>query len=250
MVQFQTESKSKHRRPMSQLKDNQRERKFSPLPQLVTVHLAWERDQVASEVKQMALGPGQVNRPSRVCNDLIQGILQPTSSTDCLSKFQRESQSSTNQPTRVSLYREFECAVVQSLSCVQLFWDPMDCSSPDSSVHGISQARILQLLPFPSPGDLPDPGIQPVSPAFQADCLLSEPPRKPKSTGLGNSQLLQGNFPTQESNQGLQHCRQIFYQLSYQGSPCLRIQIQKNIVNTDVKEHTANVFLYGFKAFI
>jgi len=35
-------------------------------------------------------------------------------------------------------------------------------------------------LPFPSPGDLPDPGIEPRSPTLQADALLSEPPGKPK----------------------------------------------------------------------
>ena len=63
------------------------------------------------------------------------------------------------------------------------------------------------------------------------------------NTAVGNLSLLQGIFLTQELNQGLQHCRQIFYQLSYQGSPCLRIQIQKHIAKTDVKEHTANVFL-------
>ena len=39
----------------------------------------------------------------------------------------------------------------------------MNCSLPGSSVHGISQARILELVPFPSPGDLPDPRIEPVS---------------------------------------------------------------------------------------
>ena len=44
-----------------------------------------------------------------------------------------------------------------------------------SSVHGILQARILE-LPFPSPGDLPDPGIKPRFPALQVDSLLSEPP--------------------------------------------------------------------------
>ena len=53
--------------------------------------------------------------------------------------------------------------------------DPMDCSPPGSSVHGILQARILE-LPFPSPGDLPDPGIKPRFPALQVDSLLSEPP--------------------------------------------------------------------------
>ena len=45
-----------------------------------------------------------------------------------------------------------------------------------SFVHGIFQAGILGGLPFPSPGDLPDPGIEPGSPALQADSLLSEPP--------------------------------------------------------------------------
>ena len=52
------------------------------------------------------------------------------------------------------------CLVIKSC----LFCDPMDCSPPGSSVHGISQARILKWLPFPSPGDLPDPGITPASP--------------------------------------------------------------------------------------
>ena len=52
----------------------------------------------------------------------------------------------------------------------------MDCSPPGSCVHGISQARVLSGLPFPSPGDLPDAGIKPGSPTLQADALPSEPP--------------------------------------------------------------------------
>ena len=40
-----------------------------------------------------------------------------------------------------------------------------------------------------------------------------------QNTGVGSLSLLQGTFPTQESNQGLPHCRQILYQLSYKGSP-------------------------------
>ena len=58
-------------------------------------------------------------------------------------------------------------------------------------------------LPFPPPGDLPIPGIKlvsPVSPALQADSLLSESPGKPKSTGVGGLSLLQGIFPIQEPN--------------------------------------------------
>ena len=59
--------------------------------------------------------------------------------------------------------------------------DPMDCSLPGASVHGILQERILELvgLPFPSPGHLPDPGFEPQSPALQADSLQSETPEKP-----------------------------------------------------------------------
>ena len=55
----------------------------------------------------------------------------------------------------------------------------MDCSPPGSSVHGILQARILEQVAFPSPGDLPNPGIEPRSPALQADSLPYEPPGKP-----------------------------------------------------------------------
>ena len=57
--------------------------------------------------------------------------------------------------------------------------DPMDCSLPGSSIHGIFQARVLEWLPFPSPGDLPNPGIEPRPSALQADSLLSDPPGKP-----------------------------------------------------------------------
>ena len=58
-------------------------------------------------------------------------------------------------------------------SCLTL-GNPMDLC-----VHGIL-ARILEwVTPFPSPGDLPDPGIEPGSPALQRGFLLSEPPGKP-----------------------------------------------------------------------
>ena len=73
--------------------------------------------------------------------------------------------------------------------------------------------------PFPSPGELPNPGIKPSSPALQVDFLPAEPQGKPKNTGVGSLSLLQRIFLTQELNQGLLHCRQILYQLSYQGSP-------------------------------
>ena len=57
--------------------------------------------------------------------------------------------------------------------------DPINCSSPGSSVHGILQARILEWQPFPSSRDLLDQEIQPRSLALQADSLPPEPPKKP-----------------------------------------------------------------------
>ena len=58
------------------------------------------------------------------------------------------------------------CSVRAQL-CPTLY-DLMDCSLSASSVHGISQARILEWVAFPSIGDLPNTGIQPVSLGFPA----------------------------------------------------------------------------------
>ena len=58
--------------------------------------------------------------------------------------------------------------------------DSMDCSLPGSSVHEILQARILGWVAIPSPGDLPDPGIESGSPALQVDALQSELQGKPQ----------------------------------------------------------------------
>ena len=52
--------------------------------------------------------------------------------------------------------------------------------------------------PFPSPGDLPNPGMEPRSPTFQVDSLPAEAPGKPKNTGVGSLPLLQQIFPSQE----------------------------------------------------
>ena len=63
-------------------------------------------------------------------------------------------------------------------SCLTLC-DPMDSSPPGSPVPGILQARTLEWVVMPSPpGDLPNPGIKPGSPALQADSWPTEPPRK------------------------------------------------------------------------
>ena len=57
--------------------------------------------------------------------------------------------------------------------------NPRDCSLPGSSIHGTFQARILEWVAISSPGDLPDPGIEPKSPSLQADALMSAPPGRP-----------------------------------------------------------------------
>ena len=93
------------------------------------------------------------------------------------------------------------------------------CDPMDYTVRGILQARLLEWVAVPFSRDLPNPGIEPRSPALQADSLPTEPPGKPKNTGAGSLSLLQWIFPTQRSNPGLLHGRQIPYRLSRQGSP-------------------------------
>ena len=105
-------------------------------------------------------------------------------------------------------------------SCLTLC-DPMDCSPPPpgSSVHGILQGRIMEWVACPSPADLCNPGIERRSPALQADSSLSEPPGKPKNTGVvvypfsrGSSQpknqtgisCIAGRFFTSQANRETQ----------------------------------------------
>ena len=72
-----------------------------------------------------------------------------------------------------------DCCLVTE-SCPTLY-DPTDCSPPGSSVHGTLRARILEWVAFPSPGDLPDPGIKPTSPALAGRFFTTEPAGKPLS---------------------------------------------------------------------
>ena len=78
--------------------------------------------------------------------------------------------------------------VLVSQFCLDLC-NPMDCSLPGSSVHGISQARILEWVAIPFSSDLPD----------------------------------------QELNPGLPHCRQILHHVSYQGSPYKEKNIKRKL---------------------
>ena len=96
----------------------------------------------------------------------------------------------------------------------------------DYTVHDFLQERILEWVA--APGDLPNPGIKPGSPTLQGDSLPAEPQGKPKNTGLGSPSLLKQIFLSQESNQGFLHCRQILYQLSYEGSPSSSVTLGKS----------------------
>ena len=85
---------------------------------------------------------------------------------------------------------------------------------------GVGSLSLLQ-------GICPTQGSNPGPPALQADSLPAEPPGKPKTSGVGSLSLLQRIFLTQEAIQGLPHCRQILYQLSYQGSQFFFITLIK-----------------------
>ena len=121
-----------------------------------------------------------------------------------------------------------------SLNHIQLFSDPMNCSPPDSSVMEFPRQKYWSGLPFPSPGDLPNPGTESPSPALASGFFTTEseshsvmsdslqphgiysPWNSPgQNTGVCSHSLLQGIFPTEGSNPGLPHCRRILYQLSH-----------------------------------
>ena len=134
---------------------------------------------------------------------------------------------------------------------------PMDCSLPGSTIPWDSSDKNIEVgCHFLLQGIFPTQGSNPHTLGllrWQAGCLSLAPPGKPffwgagglvakscltlatpwteepgrlhpwdspgKNTGVGCHFLLHGIFPTQESNPGLLHCRQILYQLSYKGNP-------------------------------
>ena len=71
---------------------------------------------------------------------------------------------------------------VKSLSRVRLFATPWTVAYHAPPSMGFSRQEYWSGLPFPSPGDLPNSGFEPGSPAFQAEALTSEPPGNPPSS--------------------------------------------------------------------
>ena len=145
------------------------------------------------------------------------------------------------------------------LSHVQLCVTPWTVAHQAPLAMEFSRQEYWSGLPFPSPGDLPNPGTDPASPALAdgfplhhlgsatqvhtaikwwhfdlhpgsetfsvvSDSLWAHGLYSPwnslgHNTGVGSRSLLQGIFPTEGPNLGLLHWRQILYQLSSQGSP-------------------------------
>ena len=106
---------------------------------------------------------------------------------------------------------------------------PTLCNSMDSPRNSSGQNTGVGTFSMGSS----HPGIEPRWPTLQADSLPAEPQGKPKNTGVGSPSLFQQIFLTQEQSWGLQHCRQILYQLNYQGSlynPKLIFYYVKNVV--------------------
>ena len=83
----------------------------------------------------------------------------------------------------IFLWSFFVSKYVKSLSPVRLFATPWTVAHQSSLSMEFSRQEYWSGLPFPSPGDLPNPGIEPGSPALQADALSSEPPGKPFLVG-------------------------------------------------------------------
>ena len=123
----------------------------------------------------------------------LNGKASPASGARSPNRHARKSKSHPNQLTfvhegkeldsfpslMIHLYNNCVCACVLSSSAVSDSLQPLDYSPQGSSVYGILQARILEWLPFPSPGDLPNSGIEPGSLTLQPDSLLSEPQGNP-----------------------------------------------------------------------
>ena len=110
------------------------------------------------------------------------------------------------------------CVCKYAMLCCSVYLtlcDPVSCSSPGSSIHGDSPGKntgvgchaLLQ-------GILPIQGLN-SGLHITGRFFTVLAPRKPKNTAVCSLSLIQGNFLTQEQNQGLLHCRQILYHLSY-----------------------------------
>ena len=112
----------------------------------------------------------------------------------------REGRGSQNHPKLLEPPEQFPQHCVCVCVCVLVthscptLCDAMDCNPPGSSVHGILQQESWSGLPFSSPGNLPDPGVESPSPTLHTDSLLSEPPGKFSILNCDVSCMLRGHI--------------------------------------------------------
>ena len=106
-------------------------------------------------------------------------------------------------PWKHAISIQYYDMTLKSLSRVRLFAPPWTVAYQAPPSMEFSRQEYWSGFPFPSPGDLSNPGIEPRSPTLQADALPSELPGK--NTKVGCCFLLQGSFPTQGSNSPLLH---------------------------------------------
>ena len=119
---------------------------------------------------------------------LCQVVRDPFTPNECLlgSLSQQRSlwESSSSYNLDTSFNHSHRKKKVKSLSCVWFFATPWTVAYQAPPSLGFSRQEYWSGLPLPSPGDLPDPGIEPGSPALQADSLPSEPPGKPNHSHI------------------------------------------------------------------
>ena len=111
--------------------------------------------------------------------------------------------------------------------------NPMDCSPPGSSVHRDSPGKHTRMgCHALLPGDLPNPGIEPRSPVLQEDSLPSEPPGKPKNTGVGSLSFLHGT--THPRNQTGASCIAGGFFTSWASREALRAEEAAILLNSKI----------------
>ena len=124
---------------------------------------------------------------------------------------QKKCQMFSHERHRHLLYKFFFFQVSQSC--------PTLCDPMDYTVHGLLQARILDRVAFPFSKGSSQPRDWTQVSWIKGWFFTSWAQGKLKNTRVGSLSILQWIFQAQELNWGLLHCRQILYQLSYQGSP-------------------------------
>ena len=110
------------------------------------------------------------------CHFLLQGIFPTQGSNPCLLHWQADSLPLNH--LRILYYCMKVKVKMKSLSHAQLFATLWAVAYQAPPSMGFSRQEYWSGLPFPSPRDLPDPGVEPGSPALQADTLTSEPPHR------------------------------------------------------------------------